>query len=248
MAHRRRQSELAGHAHPARRWRTSPASATLNPTGINFEDCERNVVLNFPLVAAGTASSASGYALYAFAGTNCDQGSTYVSPGVAGSTCWPVVNGPISYNLNASFVIGIRARQILSQATFTVKEPYSRRCRHDDSVCHIQPTSAALQISVYFVFGTTMGLASIGGSGSSSSTPISPRRRLPTTLTVGIGSTVLLPTWNSITDQDIVGYNVYYQPLSAPASATTQQVCPGADGSRRQQHHHRAELHLERAR
>ncbi len=205
--------------------------STLNPTGINFEDCERDVVLNFPLVAAGTASAASGYALYAFAGTNCDQGSTYVSPGVAGSTCWPVVNGPISYNLNASFVIGIRARQILSQATFTVKEPYTAVATGDDSVCHIQPTSAALQISVYFVFGTTMGLASIGGSGVVQLNADLAAAAPPSTLTVGIGSTVLLPTWNSITDQDIVGYNVYYQPLSAPASATTQQVCPGADGS-----------------
>jgi hypothetical protein len=205
--------------------------STLNPTGINFEDCERDVVLNFPLVASGTASAASGYALYAFAGTNCDQGSTYVSPGVAGSTCWPVVNGPISYNLNASFVIGIRARQILSQATFTVKEPFTTVATTDDSVCHIQPTSAALQISVYFVFGTTMGLASIGGSGVTQINADLAAAAPPTSLTIGIGSTVLLPTWNSITDQDIVGYNVYYQPLGAPAAATTMQVCPGSDGS-----------------
>ena len=204
-------------------------SATLNPLGVNFEDCERNVVLNFPLLATGTASSAAGYALYAYAGANCDQGGAAVSPGVAGGTCWPVINGPISYNLNAGFVVPIPVRQILSQYTLSVKEPYSAASSTDDSICHIQPTSAAFNITVYFVFGTSMSLATVGGAGNSVIDFDLAAAAPPTTLTVGIGSTVLLPTWNSITDQDIVGYNVYYLPAGAPASSTSMTICP-ADG------------------
>jgi hypothetical protein len=205
-------------------------SATLNPLGVNFEDCERNVVLNFPLLATGTASSAAGYALYAYAGSNCDQGGAAVSPGVAGGTCWPVVNGPISYNLNAGFVVPIPVRQILSQYTLSVKEPYSAASTTDDSICHIQPTSAEFNITVYFVFGTSMSLATVGGAGNQVIDFDLAAAAPPTSLTVGIGSTVLLPSWNSITDQDIVGYNVYYLPAGAPASATPMTICPNDGG------------------
>ena len=219
-------SSIITHTLPASRGGGDfTRAATLNPLGVNFEDCEEDVTLNFPLLAAGTAASASGYALYAFAGTNCDQGSTYVSPGVAGGTCWPVVNGPISYNLNAGFVVPIRARQILSQYTLAVKQTFSSISAADDSVCHIQPTSAALQITVYFVFGTSMALTAIGGSGSQAINADLAAAAPPTSLTVGIGDTVLLPKWNSITDQDIVGYNVYYLPEGAPAAAKQMTVC-----------------------
>ena len=40
---------------------------------------------------------------------------------------------------------------------------------------------------------------------------------------------MLLPTWNSISDQDIVGYNVYYKPAGAPAASKASTICDGGD-------------------
>jgi hypothetical protein len=202
--------------------------ATLNPAGINFEDCERDVVVSFPLIASGSASAASGYALYAFAGTRCDQGSTYVAPGASTSTCWPVVDGPISYNLSGGFTVSIRARQILAQYAASVKQPYTTVAASDDSVCHVQSTSAPLQVPVYFVFGTDEGLSTIGGSGVAQLSVDLAAAAPPTTLSLDTFNTALKADWNATADPDTVGYGLFYAPAGADAGALPANgvACP----------------------
>ncbi len=206
--------------------------ATLNPEGINFEDCERDVVLNFPLVASGSASAASGFALYAFAGTNCDQGSTYVSPGANTSTCWAVADGPIPYSLaSGGFTVSLRARQILAQYATGVKQPFATVASSDDSACHVQPTSAALQVSVYFVFGTTLGLATIGGAGVVPLGVDLLAAAPPTTLSLDIFNGALKADWNVTADEDTVGYRVFHAPPASAQSAGDGGAASGASGS-----------------
>ncbi len=179
-------------------------AATLNPAGVNFEDCERDIVLTFPLVATGSARAASGYLLYGFAGTGCDH---------PGNTCWPVVDGPISYNLEGSgFSVAIRARQILAQYALPVKQAYATVATTDDSSCHIQPTDAALQLSVYFVFATSMDLAQVGGSGEAPLGVDLAAAAPPTLLSVNAGNDGLSAKWTPLTDLDVTGYDVFYAP------------------------------------
>ncbi len=179
-------------------------AATLTPAGVNFEDCERDVVLTFPLVAAGSASAASGYVLYAFAGTGCDH---------PGNTCWPVVDGPIAYNLDGSgFSVAIRARQILAQYALPVKQAYATVAAADDSSCHVQTSDAALQLSVYFVFATSIDLAQVGGSGVAPLGVDLAAAAPPTLLSVNAGNDGLTAKWTPLTDVDVVGYDVFYAP------------------------------------
>jgi hypothetical protein len=188
---------------------------SLTPAGINFEDCEEDASLVFPLVVTGTAAEAAGYLLYAFAGSNCNAGGTAVEPDVAGSTCWPIAAGAIGYAVGSSIQVKIRARQILAQANLTTKTTYSEIASSDDSMCHTQPTSAPLQLSIYFVFGTTAALTEVGGYVSPTVGADLAAAAPPSTVSVGIGHTILLPDWSPVSDTDIVGYNVYYLPVAA---------------------------------
>ncbi len=201
--------------------------SSLTPAGINFEDCEEDASLVFPLVVTGTAADAKGYLLYAFAGTDCNAGGAAVEPNVAGSTCWPIAAGAIGFAVGSSLEVKIRARQILAQANLTTKTTYSEVASSDDSMCHTQPTSAPLQLSVYFVFGTTATLTEVGGYVSPTVGADLAAAAPPSTVSVGIGHTILLPDWSPVSDTDIVGYNVYYLPVAA-ADAGVTSVCQDA--------------------
>ncbi len=204
--------------------------SSLTPTGINFEDCEEDASLVFPLVVSGTAADAKGYLLYAFAGTDCNAGGAAVEPNVAGSTCWPIAAGAIGFAVGSSLEVKIRARQILAQANLTTKTTYSEVASGDDSMCHTQPTSAPLQLSVFFVFGTTATLTEVGGYVSPGVGADLAAAAPPSTVSVGIGHTLLLPDWSPVSDSDIVGYNVYYLPVAA-ADAGVSNVCREAGSS-----------------
>jgi MYXO-CTERM domain-containing protein len=193
--------------------------SSLTPAGINFEDCEEDIDVVFPLLVTGTTTEASGMLLYAFAGTDCAAGGAAVEPDVAGTTCWPIVPGAISYGLGTSEEVKIRARQILAQASRTVKTTYSEVAASDDSMCHTQPTSAPLTLSVYFVLATTPALTTVGGSVSPTLGADLAAGAPPEDVVLGIGHTLLLPRWTPVNDQDIVGYNVYYLPITASAAS-----------------------------
>lgn len=194
-------------------------ASSLTPAGINFEDCEEDIGVVFPLLVTGTAPEAYGMQLYAFAGTDCAAGGAAVEPDVAGSTCWPIVPGAISYGLGASEEVKIRARQILAQASRTVKTTYAEVAASDDSMCHTQPTSAPLTLSVYFVLATTAALTTVGGSVSPTLGADLAAGAPPDDVVLGIGHTLLLPRWTPVDDQDVVGYEVYYLPITASATS-----------------------------
>jgi hypothetical protein len=191
---------------------------TLNPSGINYEDCIEDVSYTFPITVSDATPGTDH--LYVYAGVGCDDAAQRT--GAAGSTCWQAVPGELTYSTDTNLPISVKVRQILSQEYSGVTAQFVAST--DESICHMQATSAARTLNMYFVLSDDNGLteavatAAINADLSASIEPPA--------FVVDIGDTKLFPKWNKVNDADITGFNVYYLPQAASVEAQLMTVCP----------------------
>ena len=208
-------------------------SVTLNPIAVtrslplpgrnqynwaNFNDCEQNLVLTFPLVLDSVALTQSQYSLQVWAGdsnADCSDKNTRNAPGTATQVCWPAVNGSVSKSQTLNLPIPIR--DIFSQYGAGTKGPYAGP--YGEDACHNSALpSGPTTINVWFLITS--------GDGSSQGTPgkfslsvdvIGPAP--PSSVSAGIAETALILNWSPSGDVDTQGYTVYCDPPAAGAPA-----------------------------
>jgi hypothetical protein len=193
---------------------------SLNPSGINYEDCEEDVSFNFSITVTDATPGAD--QLFVYAGTNC--GDATQRTGAAGSTCWQVLDGAQEYTVAQNTVYTLPVRQILSQQYTGVTTSYVD-VRGTDAVCHEQAVSTAQTLSVYFVMTDSTGTVTEAVASAAINADLA-AAIAPSNFTVAIGDDKLYPTWTTLTDPDITGFNVYY--ATEGAVLASQLVCPDA--------------------
>ena len=184
---------------------------------VNFNDCEQNLHLTFPLVLDPDAIANSSYSLVVYAGAagaTCTDIATRNAPGTSTQTCWKVTGSPVtrSQTLNLSLPL----RDIISQYGGSAKGDYAGP--YGESVCHELTSSGPTSITVWFFL--------IDGSGALQGTPaqfvvsadlVGPAP--PTSVSAGIADTALILNWTPSGDTDTAAYNVYCDPPAAGAAA-----------------------------
>ena len=190
---------------------------TLNPSGINYEDCIEDVSFTFPITVSGATPGTDHF--YVYAGTNC--GDPAQRTGAAGTSCWQVVNGEMDYAVDTNMPISLKVRQILSQQYSGVSQPFVPTT--SDAICHAQAVSAAQNLSVYFLIADGDGLTEAVAAANINADLSAARE--PGNFVLDIGDTKLIPRWTAISDPDITGFNVYYMAQSASVSATLVTTC-----------------------
>jgi hypothetical protein len=139
---------------------SSPRPQNLNPEGVSFSDCEQNLRMDFTLVLSGF-SGADQASVQAWAGTtDCTQDSSRVSTAGTAHACWQVAGfyGPVLATTPQTVSISVYARDVLryeaAPSGVSVAQPYDPAFNSSaagESACHVQPTDAAVALTLYFI-------------------------------------------------------------------------------------------------
>lgn len=209
----------------------NPRPQNLNPTGVNFSDCEQDLRLDFPLVISGF--NPSDYAhIEVWAGTvDCTQDANRnnINAGVS-QPCWkvhgdlPPQNAVTSYAMQA---LSIYARDVLrfeqpimSTGMNTTYDGNFHDGPNGDTACFVQTSDAGVQLSVYFIPVSSNHQA----LGTAYQYPLNTDLVAPPppyNLTLDAGDSLLQVHWTSPgNDPDIVGFAVWSDPPGASAAST----------------------------
>ncbi|HLK39186.1 MAG TPA: fibronectin type III domain-containing protein [Polyangiaceae bacterium] len=203
----------------------STRSQNQNPLGVNFQDCENDMTLSFPIVVSGF----SGQNLQVWA----SQTGTCTDAGARGqgqtSTCWIVYNGSQAINMQASQAVNIpiRVRDLVGPvgsvgSTNPVYKAYG------EEACHSQTSFPAVSLTIYF-----LPILNATVSGTSYSYPISTDLvgpAAPNGVSIKDGDTLFVVNWTPNTDTDTAGYDIFIDPVPGQEgnAVTTRTVCPEA--------------------
>ena len=195
---------------------------------VNFNDCEQNLHLTFPLVLDAAALSTSNYTLQVWAGASgatCSDLTTRSTPGAATQTCWPVTATPPSKSQTLNLTVSLR--DILSQyGGATSKVAFTAGT---EAVCHEVTSSGPAAINVWF-FLTDASSGNLVGTAAQfpvSADLVGPSP--PTNVSAGIADTALILNWTPSGDTDTQGYTIYCDPPAGGAAipdATPAPVTP----------------------
>lgn len=173
----------------------------LNPTGINFADCEADAVLHFSLSLTGFCSEVH---LEAWVGsTDCTP---LAARTVTTGTCWPA--SPTAIPSAQTTSVDIRAQDIVGNVAVSPKPVvYSPAT---EAACHVG-SSGPTALSIYFIWldggGNPVGTA---GKYDLKAALLGPGA--PANVIAGQGDTALIVTWNNARDSNTQGYTVYCDP------------------------------------
>lgn len=178
---------------------------------VNFNDCEQDLVLTFPLVLDGASTGNSSLSLQAWAGASGATCTDLMTRnGQSTQTCWQIYPGniPKSQTDNRS----IPVRDILSQYATgaTTKTAYGGP--YGESVCHSSTSSGPATITLwFFMIDTASGnLAGTGAQFPLLADLVGPAP--PTNLSAAIGNQKLILNWTPSGDTDTASYNFYCDP------------------------------------
>lgn len=210
----------------------SPRPQNLNPTGVNFSDCEQDLQLNFQLLLSGFAPG--DYAsVQVWAGTlDCTQDANRTGSGAGVShPCWKVAGdyGPVNATQNYSKTISIYARDVLRyenpELPISNNNQYDATWHHStdgETACLGQSSDAAVQISVYFLAVNSSDQA-LGTAYQYPLTTDLVAPPPPPSVTLNAGDELLQVNWTSPgNDPDIVGFAIFSDP---PANSATSGGC-----------------------
>ncbi len=217
----------------------TPRAQNLNPEGINYADCEQNLRMDFSLVVSGFSASDDA-AIQTWAGTvDCTQPVNRVSGAGTLHACWQVApfTQAITATASQTVHISVYARDLLRYeqppTTADGSQPYDptfASSQAGESACLVQPTDAAVPLSIYFIAvaqpDKTLGIAY---QYSLSADLVAPPP--PTQSGLSPGDTVLTVNWTAPgTDPDLAGYVVYSDPPAGTAPSSGGCGC-GSPGS-----------------
>lgn len=210
-----------------------PRPQNLNPTGVNFSDCEQDLRLDFPLVISGF--NPGDYAhIEVWAGTvDCTQDANRnnINAGVS-QPCWrvhgdlPPQNAVSAYSMPA---LSIYVRDVLrfEQPIMMSGQNISYDGNYHDSAngknaCFVQTSDAGVQLSVYFIpIGPNHQAMGTAYQYPLNTDLVAPPP--PYNVTLNAGDSLLQVKWTSPgNDPDIVGYAVFSDP---PAAGATSGGC-----------------------
>jgi hypothetical protein len=141
---------------------SSPRPQNRNPTGVNFTDCEQDLRLDFPVVVAGFDPADNAHLeVWAGAGSvDCTQDANRLPSSGAAHPCWQVAasTGPLNANTELMLKVPIFARDVLRYeqppTAANATQPYDPGF-HDgtdgESACHVQPSDAAVSLTIAFI-------------------------------------------------------------------------------------------------
>jgi hypothetical protein len=216
----------------------NPRAQNLNPEGINYADCEGNLRMDFSLALTGFTAGDDAQ-VQVWAGTvDCSQQANRVLNGGALHPCWQVAN-PLGPLVASAKTVGVSvyARDVLryeqppaDPTSLQAYDPTYNYSAAGEQACHVQPTDAAVPLSIFFVAVDSTG-ATLGVAYEYSLTADLVAPPPPTVPTPGIGDTLLTVDWTSPGDDpDIVGFAIYSDPPSGIASSSGCS-CGPAPGS-----------------
>ncbi len=207
----------------------NPRPQNLNPTGVNFSDCEQDLRLDFPLVISGF--NPGDYAhIEVWAGTvDCtqDPNRNNINAGVS-QPCWkvhgdlPPQNAVSSYAMQA---LSIYVRDVLrfeQPITMTGQNTSYDGNFHDsangENACFVQTSDAGVQLSVYFIpIGPNHQAMGTAYQYPLNTDLVAPPP--PYNVTLNAGDSLLQVKWTPPgNDPDIVGYAVFSDPPAANAT------------------------------
>lgn len=209
---------------------TAPTrSQGLNPTGISFDDCEKDVTLNFSLTLGGLPQPN----LHVEAWVGSSDCTDLASRTSTTATCKPAA--PLGISLSQTVSVHIKARDIVANQADNPK-PVTYTAAPESACTSAQTTSGATSLSVYFLW--------LDGSGNSQGTAakydlkadlVGPAA--PTNVSAGDGDRILVVNWNPTADTDTYGFQVFCDPSDglstvtdggasdAAAASSTQAIC-----------------------
>jgi hypothetical protein len=218
----------------------SERSMLFNPLGINYDDCIRDMTLQFNVTLSGFAGQDN---MQVWA-TN--QGSCNASTDLgiqAVPICWLVNAGITVPNAEQPFTytFNIRVQDLVAPLN-GVLPPAGSIPNGDATACSHQESFASVPVTIWFLALSTAG--GVDGNATDYSYQISVDMvgpPAPAGVSIGDGDTLFIVNWVANTDADTGGYDVFIDPVpgqvASDASTTpsnAQLVCPDAssdDGS-----------------
>lgn len=198
----------------------SERSQALTPLGINYDDCVRNMTLQFTLLLSGFTGQ-DNVQVWA---TNQGDCSTAAERGIGPPpTCWLVNEGLVEPNLELSTTktFAVRVQDLVGpQAPLGTIPPGGTIPNAGVDACTHQSSFAAVPITIQFL--------ALQPNGDPDTTATNYSYTLPTDLvgpptpagvSIGVGDTLFAVTWTTNSDADTAGYDVFIDP--APGQETS---------------------------
>lgn len=183
----------------------TPRPQNLDPTAINFSDCNLDINLEFTILVSGLPCTDT---IQAWAGTtDCTQTSARQANSGA-AHCWPVVQTG-SFTTSQTATANIRAQDMV--AFVSNSEPPSTYTPQGATACHAQAESGSITLGVYFMAMEADGLTVDGTPAMYSLDVDLVGPYPPTNVTAGVGENLIVVSWTPAVDATIQGFNIYCQ-------------------------------------
>jgi hypothetical protein len=221
---------------------SSTRPMNLNPNGVSYDDCIKNMTLRFSVNVSGF----NGQALQVWA-TKSGDCTADTTRGVGSvPTCWLVNGGNASLvQLTSNTItIDVRVQDLVGPQNSPPNPP--TLVREGSNACLAQPSFASVAMDIWFLPLSSGKYPGSGAYDYSITTdlvgPPPPTGSSSTGgPTIADGDTLFVVNWNPNSDADTVGYDIYIDPipgqgttpatLGADAATTTILVCPDASSS-----------------
>jgi len=210
----------------------NPRPQNLNPTGVNFTDCEQDLQLDFELNISGFQPGDAAHVEVWAGNIDCTQDANRTVSGAGVShPCWQVAGStgpqnavttvPLPYTVYARDVL--RYEQIPASTSFTQPyQPAFHSSSEGASACNVQTSDAAVPLNIYFLPVNSSEQA----IGTAYQYPLNTDLVAPPpppSVTLQAGDTLLTVQWtNPGDDPDINGFAVWSDP---PAGGSTTGGC-----------------------
>jgi len=210
----------------------APRAMNLNPNGINYSDCISNMQLQFSVALSGfNPADLASMQIWASRAVDCTAAA---ARGIGFlPTCWPLGQGTAADFIaltTTTETFNIRVQDIVGPQN----SPTTSYVRQGVAACSVQPTYAAVPLSVWF-----LPLDSEGNPlGTAYNYPITADLvgpPPPVGVNESVGDTLFNVNWTPNVDADTAGYDVFIDPIPGQEGASvatdgplTQLICPDA--------------------
>jgi hypothetical protein len=198
---------------------SDPRPPNLNPTGVNYSDCEQDLRLDFSVVVSGFNDAAH---LEVWAGViDCSQDANRNQLNTAEAhPCWQVASstGPLNAPSAQTLTISVFARDVLryeqppTAGAVQTYEPGFPTGNDGESACRVQTSDAAVPLSVTFI-PVNAAEEAIGSPFMYTLDTDLVAPRPPSGVSASGGKGVLGASWTSVSsDPDRVGFALWAAP------------------------------------